>query len=83
MVHQDVSLHSRRLGWETPLHFSHPTYIDTHYGQVSPRPWGCCAGLEQLEGESPGQPLGLLHEDLDLWQLEGATGRTGLSSWGL
>uniref|UniRef100_A0A8D2CN25 FERM central domain-containing protein n=1 Tax=Sciurus vulgaris TaxID=55149 RepID=A0A8D2CN25_SCIVU len=34
MVHQDVSLHSRRLGWETPLHFDHPTYIDTHYGQV-------------------------------------------------
>uniref|UniRef100_A0A8C9P7C7 Myosin XVB n=1 Tax=Spermophilus dauricus TaxID=99837 RepID=A0A8C9P7C7_SPEDA len=34
MVHQDVSLHSRRLGWETPLHFNHPTYINTHYGQV-------------------------------------------------
>ncbi|XP_048652671.1 myosin XVB [Marmota marmota marmota] len=34
MVHQDVSLHSRRLGWETPLHFNHPTYISTHYGQV-------------------------------------------------
>ncbi|KAM5149121.1 LOW QUALITY PROTEIN: myosin XVB [Callospermophilus lateralis] len=34
MVHQNASLHSRRLGWETPLHFNHPTYINTHYGQV-------------------------------------------------
>nr|XP_042139057.1 LOW QUALITY PROTEIN: myosin XVB [Peromyscus maniculatus bairdii] len=31
---QDMSLHSRRLGWETPLHFDHPTYTETHYGQV-------------------------------------------------
>uniref|UniRef100_A0A3Q1M5U4 Myosin XVB n=1 Tax=Bos taurus TaxID=9913 RepID=A0A3Q1M5U4_BOVIN len=30
----DVSLHSRRLGWETRLHFDNPTYISTHYGQV-------------------------------------------------
>lgn len=37
---QDMSLHTRRLGWETPLHFDNPTYIETHYGQVSllPRP---------------------------------------------
>lgn len=33
---QDMSLHSRRLGWETPLHFDHSTYTETHYGQVSP-----------------------------------------------
>uniref|UniRef100_I7HPW8 Myosin XVB n=2 Tax=Mus musculus TaxID=10090 RepID=I7HPW8_MOUSE len=31
---QDMSLHSRRLGWETPLHFDHSTYTETHYGQV-------------------------------------------------
>lgn len=36
MTDQDMSLHSRRLGWETPLHFDHPTYTETHYGQVSP-----------------------------------------------
>ncbi|XP_012891930.1 PREDICTED: uncharacterized protein LOC106001376 [Dipodomys ordii] len=34
LVAPDLSLHSRRLGWESPLHFDHPTYIDTHYGQV-------------------------------------------------
>ncbi|OBS60164.1 hypothetical protein A6R68_08692, partial [Neotoma lepida] len=33
---QDMSLHSRRLGWETPLHFDHPTYTETHYGQPAP-----------------------------------------------
>uniref|UniRef100_A0A2K6M8D7 Myosin XVB n=1 Tax=Rhinopithecus bieti TaxID=61621 RepID=A0A2K6M8D7_RHIBE len=33
-VDQDVSLHSRRLGWETPLHFDNSTYISTHYSQV-------------------------------------------------
>ncbi|XP_033038086.1 myosin XVB isoform X6 [Trachypithecus francoisi] len=33
-VAQDVSLHSRRLGWETPLHFDNSTYISTHYSQV-------------------------------------------------
>lgn len=36
VVGLDVSLHSRRLGWETPLHFDNPTYVSTHYGQVSP-----------------------------------------------
>ena len=36
VVGPDVSLHSRRLGWETPLHFDNPTYVSTHYGQVSP-----------------------------------------------
>lgn len=30
----DVSLHSRRLGWGTQLHFDNPTYISTHYSQV-------------------------------------------------
>lgn len=40
MVDKDVSLHSRRLGWETQLHFDNPTYISTHYSQVSPTwPW--------------------------------------------
>lgn len=34
LIDQDMSLHSRRLGWETPLHFDHPTYTETHYGQV-------------------------------------------------
>lgn len=34
MKDQDISLHSRRLGWETPLHFDNTTYIETHYGQV-------------------------------------------------
>ncbi|KAM9597371.1 LOW QUALITY PROTEIN: myosin XVB [Trichechus inunguis] len=34
MVDQDVSLHSRRLGWEYPLHFDHPTYTSIHYSQV-------------------------------------------------
>ncbi|EHB10770.1 Myosin-XV [Heterocephalus glaber] len=34
VVGQDTSLHSQRLSWETPLHFDHPIYIGTHYGQV-------------------------------------------------
>ncbi|XP_006869736.1 PREDICTED: unconventional myosin-XV-like [Chrysochloris asiatica] len=34
MVNQDLSLHSWRLGWKTPLHFDHPTYIGIHYCQV-------------------------------------------------
>ncbi|XP_033623314.1 myosin XVB, partial [Fukomys damarensis] len=34
MLGQDTSLHSRRLSWESPLHFDHPIYIGTHYGQV-------------------------------------------------
>uniref|UniRef100_A0A8C9J0W4 Uncharacterized protein n=1 Tax=Piliocolobus tephrosceles TaxID=591936 RepID=A0A8C9J0W4_9PRIM len=33
-VDQDVSLHSRRLSWETPLHFDNSIYISTHYSQV-------------------------------------------------
>lgn len=41
--HPDVSLHSRRLSWETPLHFDNPTYISTHYSQVSHLALGCCA----------------------------------------
>lgn len=36
VVDRDVSLHSWRLSWETRLHFDDPTYISTHYGQVSP-----------------------------------------------
>lgn len=57
VVGLDVSLHSRRLSWETPLHFDNPTYISTHYGQVSPthptlpRRWWLEPRL-QLEGES-------------------------------
>lgn len=38
-VDLDVSLHSRRLSWETRLHFDNPTYISTHYSQVSHGPW--------------------------------------------
>ncbi|CAK6438524.1 unnamed protein product [Pipistrellus nathusii] len=30
----ESSLHSRRLGWETRLHFDNPTYIGAHYSQV-------------------------------------------------
>lgn len=37
LVNPESSLHSRRLGWETRLHFDNPTYISTHYSQVS-----CC-----------------------------------------
>lgn len=44
VLDQDVSLHSRRLGWETQLHFDNPTYISTHYSQVSSPPaLGCSA----------------------------------------
>ncbi|KAK2112053.1 hypothetical protein P7K49_011800 [Saguinus oedipus] len=34
VVDQNVSLHIRRLSWETPLHFDNSTYITTHYSQV-------------------------------------------------
>ncbi|XP_006886433.1 PREDICTED: unconventional myosin-XV-like [Elephantulus edwardii] len=30
----DLSLHARRLGWESQLHFDHSTYISVHYHQV-------------------------------------------------
>lgn len=43
VVDQDMSLHSWRLSWETPLHFDHPIYTGTHYGQVSPPLPGCHA----------------------------------------
>lgn len=36
VLDKDVSLHSRRLDWETQLHFDNPTYIGTHFSQVSP-----------------------------------------------
>lgn len=40
LVDQDVSVHSRRVSWESRLHFDNPTYISTHYSQVSPTwPW--------------------------------------------
>uniref|UniRef100_A0A8D1P1Y0 Myosin XVB n=1 Tax=Sus scrofa TaxID=9823 RepID=A0A8D1P1Y0_PIG len=34
VLDKDVSLHSRRLDWETQLHFDNPTYIGTHFSQV-------------------------------------------------
>ncbi|XP_037666136.1 LOW QUALITY PROTEIN: unconventional myosin-XVB-like [Choloepus didactylus] len=34
VVDQDTSVHSRRLSWETPLHFDHPVYTSTLYSQV-------------------------------------------------
>ncbi|XP_005407553.2 PREDICTED: unconventional myosin-XVB-like, partial [Chinchilla lanigera] len=34
VVNQNISVHSRRLSWETPLHFDHPVYTGTHYAQV-------------------------------------------------
>lgn len=40
LVHEKVSLHSRRLCWETPLHFDNSIYISTHFSQVSPHPTG-------------------------------------------
>ncbi|XP_075415810.1 myosin XVB [Tenrec ecaudatus] len=39
-----MSLHSRRMGWETPLHLDHPTYISVHYSQVL---------LDYLQGKLP------------------------------
>uniref|UniRef100_A0A671FA91 Myosin XVB n=1 Tax=Rhinolophus ferrumequinum TaxID=59479 RepID=A0A671FA91_RHIFE len=32
-VDKDVSVHSRRVSWESRLHFDNPTYISTHYSQ--------------------------------------------------
>ncbi|XP_058141001.1 myosin XVB [Dasypus novemcinctus] len=34
VVDQDVSVHSRRLSWESPLHFDNSVYTSTHYNQV-------------------------------------------------
>ncbi|XP_074175467.1 myosin XVB [Rhinolophus sinicus] len=34
LMDQDVSVHSRRVSWESQLHFDNPTYISTHYSQV-------------------------------------------------
>uniref|UniRef100_A0A7N4V5Q2 Myosin XVB n=1 Tax=Sarcophilus harrisii TaxID=9305 RepID=A0A7N4V5Q2_SARHA len=31
-----VELHSRRLTWDSPLHYENEVYISTHYSQVSP-----------------------------------------------
>lgn len=50
-VDKDVSVHSRRVSWESRLHFDNPTYISTHYSQVSPSwPWWLC------RWHSPPQP---------------------------
>uniref|UniRef100_A0A4X2KSE5 FERM domain-containing protein n=2 Tax=Vombatus ursinus TaxID=29139 RepID=A0A4X2KSE5_VOMUR len=34
MRETDVELHSRRLTWDTPLHYDNEVYISTHYSQV-------------------------------------------------
>nr|XP_020858357.1 myosin XVB isoform X4 [Phascolarctos cinereus] len=34
MRETDVELHSRRLTWDTPLHYENEVYVSTHYGQV-------------------------------------------------
>lgn len=44
---RDMTVHSRRLGWETPLHFSHPTYVSVHYHQVR---------LDYVQGKLPISP---------------------------
>uniref|UniRef100_A0A8C0PV37 MyTH4 domain-containing protein n=3 Tax=Canis lupus TaxID=9612 RepID=A0A8C0PV37_CANLF len=63
VVEQDTSLHSRRLIWETPLHFDNPTYITTHYKQVSCHPHpGLHAAYRSLD---PG--LQLANEPLPGW----------------
>ena len=51
VLDQDVSLHSRRLSWETQLHFDHPTYVTTHYKQVSCHPWPPPSPGQQLASE--------------------------------
>lgn len=61
VMDQDISLHSRRLSWETPLHFDNPTYITTHYLQVRCRPltpptpasWWPDPGLQLAEEPLP------------------------------
>lgn len=61
VLDQDISLHSRRLSWETPLHFDNPTYITTHYLQVRCRPltpptpasWWPDSGLQLAEEPLP------------------------------
>lgn len=53
VVDPDVSVHSRRLGWESPLHFNNPTYISTHYSQVGATwPWAV-AQLTPAPQQSP------------------------------
>ncbi|XP_029782945.1 myosin XVB [Suricata suricatta] len=75
VVDQDGSLHSRRLSWETQLHFENPTYITTHYKQVlrdylqgkllvSPQEDAQLAKLAALQHRSKGQEDHLSEEDL-------------------
>ncbi|XP_023569895.1 myosin XVB [Octodon degus] len=56
VMDENISLHSRRLSWETPLHFDHPIYIGTHYGQV-------------LRDYLQGKLMGHAHTDTQLAQL--------------
>lgn len=59
---QDASLHSRRLSWETPLHFDNPTYVSTHYSQVgqshSALARECQLTLPAWEASQPPSPQG-------------------------
>uniref|UniRef100_A0A667H310 Myosin XVB n=1 Tax=Lynx canadensis TaxID=61383 RepID=A0A667H310_LYNCA len=75
VLDQDVSLHSRRLSWETQLHFDHPTYITTHYKQVlrdylqgkllvSPQANAQLARLAALQHRSQTQEDRLSEQDL-------------------
>lgn len=50
VVDEDTSLHSRRLSWETRLHFDNLAYINTHYSQVS-RTWAGIAKPPSPQGE--------------------------------
>uniref|UniRef100_G1LSJ3 Myosin XVB n=1 Tax=Ailuropoda melanoleuca TaxID=9646 RepID=G1LSJ3_AILME len=79
VLDQDISLHSRRLSWETPLHFDNPTYITTHYLQVRCRPltpptpasWWPDSGLQLAEEPLPrwgtSKPPSLTAVPSDLW----------------
>uniref|UniRef100_A0A7N5JLK6 Myosin XVB n=1 Tax=Ailuropoda melanoleuca TaxID=9646 RepID=A0A7N5JLK6_AILME len=78
VLDQDISLHSRRLSWETPLHFDNPTYITTHYLQVlrdylqgkllvSPKASAQLARLAALQHRSKAQEDHLLCPRRDLW----------------
>uniref|UniRef100_A0ABI8AM59 Myosin XVB n=1 Tax=Felis catus TaxID=9685 RepID=A0ABI8AM59_FELCA len=75
VLDQDVSLHSRRLSWETQLHFDHPTYVTTHYKQVlrdylqgkllvSPQANAQLARLAALQHRSQTQEDRLSEQDL-------------------
>lgn len=81
LVHQKVSLHSRRLGWETPLHFDNSTYISTHFSQVSPpTPGLLCPRVPYFPPGLPLSPLPRGCGSVVAGRREG-DGRTLLAPW--